>query len=269
MDKIIICFKTTKIYKRIRYYFKYKVSKTSINRTKHYYSNNPLNIEQWHLTVDRIIDERLSLARFGDGEYACMTGFMHKKRSGLNYCDKLIRDRLITVFKSNLRYLIIGIYPCPSAPYEYYDEKNQYYYNEYVYSLRFKKLRLLLDAQRLYADATIFLKPMRTNKELNSEYFDKIKTIWSKRKVCFVSSKLGRLDVSHYLFDNLSAFDFIDIPQENAFSTYDDILSKCLTKNIETLFLLSAGFTATLLAFDLATFGYQAIDIGHITYGLN
>ena len=42
------------------------------------------------------------------------------------------------------------------------------------------------------------------------------------------------------------------------------ILDECLKESPDKLFLLSAGPTATILAYDLAQRGYQALDIGHL-----
>ena len=53
----------------------------------------------------------------------------------------------------------------------------------------------------------------------------------------------------------------------NGFSHYDDML-KAITTHVEPkddkLILLSYGPTATILAYDLAKLGYQAVDIGHL-----
>lgn len=84
-----------------------------------------------------------------------------------------------------------------------------------------------------------------------------------------MTSLVGRLDMNHNLFDNIAIKEVISVPKENAFEEYEQIYSECLKKSKSTLFLLSAGFTATILAHDLAKQGYQAIDIGHITHNLN
>ena len=42
------------------------------------------------------------------------------------------------------------------------------------------------------------------------------------------------------------------------------IRDSCKTLPKEKLFILALGPTATVLAYDLATFGFQALDLGHI-----
>lgn len=268
MKKCISDFKSTRLYNFLRHHLKYKVTNRRIKKTRNFFKNNILKIEKWESTIDQIVNENYSLARFGDGEYACMTGSMRNKTSGLNHCNILIQKRLISVFNSELENLLIGIIPSPSVPYGDYLVKEKYYWNEYVYTLHYKKILKLLNFFRVYTDSTIFLKPMRINTILQDDYFNKIKKIWSNREVCFVTSKKGRLDINHSLFDNVKFKHLIDTPYENAFDKYDDIFMECMNQNINTLFLLSAGFTATLLAYDLTKKGYQAIDIGHITHNL-
>jgi hypothetical protein len=54
-------------------------------------------------------------------------------------------------------------------------------------------------------------------------------------------------------------------PNREAFEKYDMILEKVKMYSTEKyLILLALGPTATILAYDLAKLGYQAIDIGHI-----
>jgi hypothetical protein len=196
-----------------------------------------------------------------------MSGLMNNKSSGLNTCNQLMRSRLIEVFTSNLDNLLIGAIPSPSLPYGIYDSKQKCYWNEYIYTLLFKGVVKLFNFDKTYSDATIFLKS--TNYDDNSYYFNKLKEIWNNKNVIFVTSLVGRLDIEHNLFDNIANKEVISVPEENAFAEYDRIYSECLKKSKSNLFLLSAGFTATLLAHDLAKQGYQAIDIGHITHNLN
>jgi hypothetical protein len=92
----------------------------------------------------------------------------------------------------------------------------------------------------------------------------KIKQIWENRRVVFVVPKRGRYVYEERLFGNVKSADCIFIDAFDAFSFYDSILSESLTKPKESLFLIAAGPTATVLAYDLYRSGYQALDIGHL-----
>lgn len=52
-------------------------------------------------------------------------------------------------------------------------------------------------------------------------------------------------------------------PAENAFSKYEEIIESVGKESKDTLILLALGPTATVLAYDLAMEGYQALDLGH------
>ena len=56
-------------------------------------------------------------------------------------------------------------------------------------------------------------------------------------------------------------------PAEHAFDRYDDLYKEAsdfLEKNCDYLTLIALGPTATVLAYDIALKGFQALDIGHI-----
>jgi len=53
-------------------------------------------------------------------------------------------------------------------------------------------------------------------------------------------------------------------PPKNAYKIYNKILERIKLENKEQLILLALGPTATILAYDLAKEGYQAVDIGHM-----
>ena len=65
-----------------------------------------LNIAKREETLDEIINNNKSLARFGDGEFNLMFGW----GNGFQNKNKLLQRRLINVLNSNLKNLLIGIY---------------------------------------------------------------------------------------------------------------------------------------------------------------
>lgn len=93
----------------------------------------------------------------------------------------------------------------------------------------------------------------------------KIKKFLEDKEVIFVCSKKGRFNKDRRLFNSIKSYEEIFISPVNAFDDYDKILKECKTKGKEEIFLISAGPTATILAYDLSLLGYQAIDIGHFS----
>ncbi|MDE5662214.1 MAG: GT-D fold domain-containing protein, partial [Muribaculaceae bacterium] len=53
-------------------------------------------------------------------------------------------------------------------------------------------------------------------------------------------------------------------PPKNAYESYDTILETTLRHAGDRLVIIALGQTATVLAYDLAAKGLQALDLGHI-----
>lgn len=87
-----------------------------------------------------------------------------------------------------------------------------------------------------------------------------LKKIWDKREVVIIEGAQSRTGVG-----NVNSIQRIIGYSTNAFSHYDKML-EAVASNVtpDKLILLSYGPTATILAYDLAKLGYQAIDIGHL-----
>ena len=74
------------------------------------------------------------------------------------------------------------------------------------------------------------------------------------------------MGVGNDLFKEASSINRILCPATNAWEQYDKILSTILELNLDqdTLFILALGPTATVLAYDLTQYGFQALDLGHL-----
>jgi glycosyltransferase family protein len=106
---------------------------------------------------------------------------------------------------------------------------------------------------------------MFIDKSRTSLYFNQMKQLWEKKDILLIEGEKSRLGVGNDLFDNAKSIQRILAPNRNAFSHYESILKEtCKYKPTDYLILLALGPTATILAYDLAKKGYQAIDIGHV-----
>ena len=97
------------------------------------------------------------------------------------------------------------------------------------------------------------------------QYISELKKIWDNRDILFVEGSKSRLGVGNDLFNNAKSIKRLLCPATGAWDKYDEILAKTLEySNSETLVLIALGQTATVLAYDLAQSGIQAIDLGHV-----
>lgn len=93
---------------------------------------------------------------------------------------------------------------------------------------------------------------------------DSIKLLWNNRKVILIEGEKSRLGVGNDLFDCAKSIQRVICPSINAYSKYSEIFEFIKLQDKSNLILIALGPTATVLAYDLANEGYQAIDIGHI-----
>lgn len=125
----------------------------------------------------------------------------------------------------------------------------------------------LIDLDRIYLNTnmTRFWSGYKEKKSVN-EIISLYKKIWKDRKVVFVEGELTRMGVGNDLFAEAASIKRILCPATNAWEQYDKILSTILELNLDqdTLYILALGPTATVLAYDLTQYGFQALDLGHI-----
>lgn len=216
------------------------------------------------IVVEKIINERKSLARFGDGEFSAIAGRVRHRFQ--TQADEGLKQRLIEVLQSNNKDLLIGIANNYGSLKEYNAQAKREircYLNPQV---RKEHLRLL-DPERIYYDAYVtrpYVMYADQQTDAPTKRFENLKRIWNNRDCIFVEGQFTGLGVGNDLFDNVGSVKRILGPAENAFSRYQDILECCLSQKKDDLFLLALGPTATVLAYDLCKAGYQAVDIGHI-----
>ena len=94
---------------------------------------------------------------------------------------------------------------------------------------------------------------------------EKIRAIWSGRDVVFVVGKNSRFFDDPRLFSSIRSAEYLFVEPQDAWRYYDATLEKALTFDTNKLFVICAGYMATVLAFDLYHHGYQALDMGHLS----
>lgn len=215
-------------------------------------------------TIQKVIQDRLSVARFGDGEFAIMSGV---QRYVFQNTNQVLAERLLGVLHSNHPRLMIAIadnygslekYNTPAA-----DAIRLYL----THQENRRKQTALLDLERKYGNAYmsrpyVLYKDNMTNAP--QKRFEYLKQIWENRHVLIIEGTQTRMGVGNNLLNNAKTIRRILAPSVNAFDNYDVILSTALKyAEKDILFLIALGPTAGILAYDLTLAGYQAIDIGH------
>jgi glycosyltransferase family protein len=216
-------------------------------------------------TLDKIINDKCSIARFGDGEFACM------KCSRITFHDpsEALARRLKEVLSSNIPNLLIGLPDCFGSL-DCYVPYTRKFWRKYMSKKR-QMTYSYLDMNRIYYNAFFNRYYLNFNKteeyyQKCRTYFKKLKDIWKDRDVILLESQEARLGVTNDILDSAKSISrILFCPIKNAFNKYDQILSAFDQLNSEALILAALGPTATVLAYDLCRKGYQAIDLGHIS----
>lgn len=212
-------------------------------------------------TIDVILSKKLSVARFGDGEFKWILGI---KQNSFQDQDSLLSVRLAEIINTNSPRCLICI-PEILVNDNGYTTRTKKFWHNFV-RWHGKEVVKFLSDKKMYGD-TNFTRWYRSKKMKDSEYKNVIrllKKIWDKRDVLIVEGELTRFGVGNDLLDNANNVKRIIAPSKNAFSYYDEILRIAKEHGRNKLVLVALGPTATVLAYDLSEFGIQAIDIGHL-----
>ena len=222
---------------------------------------NTYNIITDDEMIEKIVANKLSLCRFGDGEFRWMLNISHK--SFEVYTDAMA-SRLKEVLQSNDNNIMIAI-PRGINDISYCSFRPKMFWGTF-FGTYMNRIAPYLSVDTIYGDTEISRPYIDYKDKTNSKHrFDLVKKIWDNRELVIIEGEKTKLGVGNDLFSNVKNIKRILCPNSNAFKYYDVILEKAvLNASEDSLFLLALGPTATILAYDLACKGYQAIDIGHV-----
>ena len=206
-------------------------------------------------TVKYIINNKVSISRYGDGELKLCTGRSAKSQDW----NPDIASKLRVILKSNLLKHIVGI-PRIYDRNDWPTEAKRDFWNRYSG----EKYSTLYNPQKKYHSA--FISRPDTNAELDSqEYFDLIKTIWADRNVLLCQGVGVGFNKTGTFFNNAASLQILYGSATNAFSQYKEIYKDIIKATDRyTLIVLALGPTATVLAYDLSFADRQALDLGHL-----
>lgn len=210
-------------------------------------------------TIEEIVNNGCSIARFGDGEIKLAAG----RDISFQKNSDFIKRKMCEVLSSDIDGLMIGIADIFDDS-ERYDDVTREYWKKHLSQYRRVWYKYLIKGKKYYnASMTRQYIGLR-NKAESEDIFEHLKKIWDDRDVVIIEGEFSRLGVGNDLLDNARSIKRILGPSKQAFVRYDEILAAAQRVDKEKLILLALGPAATCLAYDLHKLGYQAVDIGHI-----
>lgn len=226
-----------------------------------YTKKNKIIIYNTQKTLEKLINENLSISRFGDGEIDFILGKGSPSQKYEKDLAEILRDILKRRKKSKNHVIAI---PYVWATYSGYTLTSIKFWLVYLIINR-KKIYNLLDLNYHYYDSQITrIYINRSKKEKSVEYFEMWKKLWNNKNVLVVEGEYSKLGTENDLLNNTKNIKRIICPSKNAFSCYEKIKIEILKNYKNTLVLLLLGPTATVLAWDLASEGIQTIDLGNL-----
>jgi len=214
-------------------------------------------------TLDKILRDKCSLARFGDGEFSIMNG------GRINFQNRSpeLASRLKEVIASDVPNLLIAVPPAFGSLHNYLPEVTKFW-RKWM-SRKRKMAYSYLDMNRVYYNAfftRVYIMFDKTDElyEYCGDYFEKIKKVWAGREVVICEGQATRFGMFNDLLDGVKSVSRILCPARSAFDKYDEILAAFNDISSDKLVLTALGPTATVLTYDLCRKGYQAIDIGQL-----
>ena len=210
-------------------------------------------------TMDCIIDNKISIARFGDGEIK----LVNKTDISFQKSSSELAERLREVLAADKE----GFLPCILSYFDYDSEITQDTNNHWKKHMnRYRYVWYKYTNPKLqYGNSFISRFYLEIeDKSTAAKRFEKLKQFWDNRDIIIIEGEKSRLGVGNDLFDNVKSIKRILCPVDNAYEKYKEILEASIKNSFDNvLFILAVGPTATVLAYDLFKAGFQALDIGH------
>lgn len=210
-------------------------------------------------TINYILENRCSVSRYGDGELYLMTGNENGFQSYSARLAERLRDILQVEQKNHIAcipYYLKNIVALNKEARLFWEEHSIKY---------LKTWQTIINSDKIYYDAAItrFYIDYK-DKRRSAKSISLLKRLWEGRDICIIEGEQTRLGVGNDLFCNSKSITRILCPSKNAFRKYDEILMRAKMLSSDNLILIALGMTATVLAYDLSRFGFQAIDVGHV-----
>lgn len=226
---------------------------------------SPLRILSTEKSIDLIINNEYSIARYGDGELNIIMG------GGIHFQDfnESLRRKLIYILQcKNENYFKVGI-PIAINTTSGYNKEAATFWKKNMSTGRFHWFRLCnIKKEYINASFTWCLSDYQNKKEA-AEQFKKIIKIWENKDIFIVEGEKSKLGVNNTLFSNTKSIKRIICPDINAYNYYDEIKHNIIKNLRNELVLISLGPTATVLAYELYKKGIRSIDIGHLNFHFN
>lgn len=222
------------------------------------------NILDANATVDLLLNKPKSFIRFGDGELDIMMG----KSIAFQEYDEELAKIMYDVLVGSQDNLYVGLM------YHYFHSTyDMVSYCRDFYLADIDKYRKFIiqkcNKKRTYISAGFNQMYISMNYFDYDSYFEKIRNLFKDKDIVLFVGQ-GIMDSFEYdVFGKARNVEYVFGPSKNAFSQYENILSKARQFSTDKLLCFILGPTSKALITTLANEGYIAWDIGHLAKDYN
>lgn len=219
-------------------------------------------IESGLEALNLVAQEKKSMCRYGDGEFEIVHG---RERTKLQKPNSELQKRLKEILyntNDNVLTCIARLY----GTLDFFDDGMADVCRRYLTERIREDNMNAIDLNKKYYDAYVS-RPyiFARDKSKAKEIFEAWKKIWTRRDIVFVEGIMTRCGYKNDLFSEANSIQRIVCPPTDSWEHYSEILDYIIEHiSRDKLILIALGPTATVLAYDLAVRGYQAIDMGHL-----
>lgn len=212
--------------------------------------------------LKKIIEGGYSLCRFGDGEYNIM---LNQGNPSFQDYHEALKERLIEVLQTEHTSVLVAI----AQNFTGLDQYTESAADEIRLYMEGKKRQDILGMlpKRTYYDAYVS-RPylIYKDKAHAARIYSLFRELFFDRKILMVEGVHGRVGVGNDLFSTARMVRRIVCPDRNAWAHYQEIMNRIgkHTQGDSWLVCISLGPAATVMAYDLAMQGIQALDLGQL-----
>lgn len=211
-------------------------------------------------TLDTLLQNRYSICRYGDSEFLYI---IDKVNLPYQKQDTRLRAKMMEILKSDDPSILVGL------PIGYHSIENLTRDSTETWKSQiswiYPRLKKYLKPEKIYYNSSM-TRPYAhyQDKSVSKIYFEKLRQLWQNKEILLIEGEKSRLGVGNDLFSTAKSVERILAPKHNAFTRYNEIVSYVKLQDRNKLVLLALGPTATVMAYDLAKVGFQALDIGNV-----
>ncbi|CAM2790270.1 glycosyl transferase, putative [Streptococcus acidominimus] len=225
-------------------------------------SRHNISVLSTEKTLDTLIKNKVSISRFGDGEFNLLLGNDMPFQSASPELRASLRRVLID--QDNNHRCLVAI-PGSFVTVSHLTLKSKFFWIKYFAKFR-NDLLPFLNNQYVYGYLQISRIYINRKDKLGAtKNFDNWKEIFKNKHILLVEGSESKFGVGNDLFENTLSISRVICPSRQTFQVYEELLDYLSSVTSIDLILLALGPTVTVLSYDFSKISnIQIIDTGNM-----